>query len=30
MQASLSENSLNEKSVVESAGHNDGVPVAVG
>ena len=30
MRSSLLVNSLNEKSVVESAGHNDGVPVAVG
>ena len=30
MRSSLSVNSLNEKGVVESAGYNDGVPVAVG
>ena len=30
MRSSLSVNSLNEESVIESAGYNDGVPVAVG
>jgi hypothetical protein len=30
MRSSLLLNSLNEKSVIESGGHNDGVPVAVG
>ena len=30
MRSSLSVNSLNEESVIESAGYDDGVPVAVG
>ena len=30
MRSSPLANSLNEKGVVESAGYNDGVPVAVG